>query len=60
MLNENLCPYAIRQWSSVYQWIPGCSDAKTLSCTANPDCALRVQEERREAKTSEVCGGGKR
>ena len=44
MKKPNVCPYAIRQWSSQHQYKPGCKAATTDHCNADKDCALREQE----------------
>lgn len=40
------CPYAIRQWSHIHQYKPGCKSAKTDHCGADPECALIRQEKK--------------
>ena len=46
-MKAKICPYAIRLWSGNRQWEPGCREATTEYCSADPDCALRNQEQRR-------------
>ena len=44
MKKPNVCPYALRQWSSQHQYKPGCKAATTEYCSADKDCALRDSE----------------
>ncbi len=44
--HNDICPYAIRQWSSFYQWKPGCKASKEDHCDADPKCKLRDKKRR--------------